>query len=102
VDQQDSILGGFLFLSFGPLADFSLFPIVLDFRKFLSVDIITLFTLVLLRPLGGVIVVWFFSLLYFTLFPFVTKRGSNFDLDRDCIFNRSSDFCPRMAKGGVC
>jgi hypothetical protein len=25
VDQQDLILGGFLFLSFGPLADFSLF-----------------------------------------------------------------------------
>jgi hypothetical protein len=22
-----------------------------------------------------------------------------FALDRDCIFNRSSDFCPRMAKG---
>jgi hypothetical protein len=25
-----------------------------------------------------------------------------FDLDRDCIFNRSSDFCPKMAKGRVC
>lgn len=25
VDQQDLVLGGFLFLSFGPLADFSLF-----------------------------------------------------------------------------
>jgi hypothetical protein len=41
---------------------------------------ITLFTLVLLRHLGGVI----------------------FDLDRNCIFNRSSDFCPRIAKWGVC
>jgi len=30
--------------------------------------------------------------------PFVTKRGSNFYLDRDCIFNRSSNFCPRMDK----
>jgi hypothetical protein len=48
VDQQDLIPGGFLFLSFRPLADF-FFPIVLDFRKFLSVDIITLFTLVRLR-----------------------------------------------------
>jgi hypothetical protein len=41
----------------------------------------------------------FFLLLYFTLCPFVTKRGSNFYLGWDCIFNRSSDFCPRMAKG---
>jgi hypothetical protein len=32
----------------------------------------------------------------------VIKKGSNFYLDRDCIFNRSIDFCPRMAKGGVC
>jgi hypothetical protein len=38
------------FSYFGPLADFSLFfSIVLDFRKFFSVDIITMFTLVLLR-----------------------------------------------------
>jgi hypothetical protein len=62
----------------GHLQTFLYFPIVLDFRKFMSMDIITLFTLVLLRPLGGVIVVWFFSLLYFTLCPFATKRGSNF------------------------
>jgi hypothetical protein len=41
----------------------------------LSVDIITLFTLVLLRHLGGVIFVWSFFLLYFTLCPFVTKKG---------------------------
>jgi hypothetical protein len=33
----------------GHLQTFLYFPIVLDFRKFLSVDIITLFTLVLLR-----------------------------------------------------
>jgi hypothetical protein len=32
----------------------------------------------------------------------VTKRGVIFDLDRHCIFNLSSDFCPRMAKVGVC
>jgi hypothetical protein len=40
MDQQDLVLGGFLFLYF---------PIVLDFRTFLSMDIITPFTLVLLR-----------------------------------------------------
>jgi hypothetical protein len=44
-----SLLGGFLFLFLGHLQTFLYFPIVLDFRTFLSVDIITLFTLVLLR-----------------------------------------------------
>jgi hypothetical protein len=83
----------------GHLQTLLYFPIVLDFRTFLSMDIITLFTFVLLRHLGGVIFVWFFFLLCFTLCPFVTKRGSNFYLDRDYIFNRPSDFCPRMAKG---
>jgi hypothetical protein len=39
---------------------------------------ITLFTLVLLWHLGGVIVAWHFLLLCFTLCLFVTKRGSNF------------------------
>jgi len=62
----------------------------------------TMFTLVLLRLLGGVIFVWFLSLLCFTLWPFVTKRGVIFYLDRDCIFNRSSDFCLKMARGGIC
>jgi len=45
---------------------------------------------------------WFF--LYFIL-PFVILRqkgGVFFYLDWDCISNRSSDFCPKMAKGGVC
>jgi len=42
-----------------------------------------------------------FIITLFYPFPFVTKRGSNFYLDRDCIFNRSSDFCPKMAKGRV-
>jgi len=42
-------------------------------------------------------------LLCFTLFPFVTKRGSNFYfLTRNVFPNQSSDFCPRMAKGVVC
>jgi uncharacterized RDD family membrane protein YckC len=39
-------------------------------------DNITLFTLVILRPIGGVI--FGVLLLYFTLCPFVTKRWSNF------------------------
>jgi hypothetical protein len=53
---------------------------------FLSVDIITLFTLVLLRHLWGVIYVWFFSLLCFTLCPFVIKRGSNFLIWIEIVF----------------
>jgi hypothetical protein len=48
VDQEDLVLGGFLFLFFH-LQTFLYFPIVLDFRKILSVNIITRFTLVLLR-----------------------------------------------------
>jgi hypothetical protein len=62
----------------GHLQTLLYFPIVLDFRTFLSMDIITLFTLFLLRHLRGVIFVQFFLLLCFTLCPFVTKRGSNF------------------------
>jgi hypothetical protein len=63
----------------GHLQTLLYFPIVLDFKTFLFADIITLFTLVLLRHLGGVIFVWFFFLIYFTLCPFVTKKkGSNF------------------------
>jgi hypothetical protein len=69
---------------------------------FLFVDIITLFTRVLLRHLGGVI----FGFYYYSVLPFVLfvtkKRGVIFYLDRDCIFNRSSDFCPIMAKVRVC
>jgi hypothetical protein len=33
VDQQDLILGGFLFISFGPLADFSLFSYCFGFYE---------------------------------------------------------------------
>jgi hypothetical protein len=59
---------------------------------------------VLLRPLGGVIFILVgVYLLCFTLCPFVTKRGSNFYFWTGNVFpNRSSDFCHRMAKGGVC
>jgi len=47
---------------------------------------------------------------YFVVFlilvlPFVLLRQKGevfFYLNRDCIFNRSSDFCPRMAKVRVC
>jgi hypothetical protein len=65
---------------------------------------ITLFTLVLLRPLGGVIFIYSWFLLFcFTLCPFVTKMESNFySWTGNVIPNRSSYFCPRMAKRGVC
>jgi hypothetical protein len=44
-----------------------------------------------------------FLLTMFYPLSFCDKKGEViFDLDRDCIFNLSSDFCPRMAKGGVC
>jgi hypothetical protein len=68
------------------------------------VNFITLLTLLLLRPLGGVIFIYnWFLLLCFTLCPFVTKMGSNFYSWTGNVFpNRSSDFCPRMAKWGVC
>jgi hypothetical protein len=52
---------------------FSSFLLIWILESFLSVDIITLFTLVLLRPLGGVILFQLCSFL--TLCPFVTKRG---------------------------
>jgi hypothetical protein len=51
----------------GHLQTLLYFLIVLDFRTFLSVDIITLFTLVLLRYLGGVI----FGFYYYSVLPFV-------------------------------
>jgi hypothetical protein len=40
----------------------------------------------------------------FTLWPFETKRGSIFFYfgTENVFLNRSSDFCHRMAKGGVC
>jgi len=43
-----------------------------------------------------------FLLLHFTLCPFETKGGSNFVLDRDCIFKLVKWFFSRMAKWGVC
>jgi len=69
VDQQDLVLGGFFFCSslLGHLQTLPYFPIVLDFRMFLSVDIITLFTLVLMRHLGGVI----FGFSFYSVLPFV-------------------------------
>jgi hypothetical protein len=57
---------------------FSILLLLWILESFLSVYIITLFTLVLLRHWMRVIVVWFFSLLVCTFCPFVTKMGSNF------------------------
>jgi len=43
-----------------------------------------------------------FLLTLFYPLSFCDKKGGViFYLDRDCIFNRTSDFCPKMAKGGV-
>jgi len=56
----------------------------------------------ILRHLEGVIFICGFS--HYSVLPFFLswqKGGLIFYLDRDCIFNRSSDFCPRMAKGRV-
>jgi hypothetical protein len=68
VDQQDLVLGGFFCFSLlGHLQTHLYFPIVLDFRTFFSVDIITLFTLILLRHLGRVI----FGFYYYSVLPFI-------------------------------
>jgi hypothetical protein len=68
VDQQDLVLGGFFCFSLlGHLQAHLYFPIVLDFRTFFSVDIITLFTLILLRHLGRVI----FGFYYYSVLPFI-------------------------------
>jgi hypothetical protein len=77
VDQQDLVLGGFFCSSLsGHLQTLLYFPIVLDFRTFLSVDNITLFTLVLLKPLREVIfhVFDFFITLFYPL-SLYDKKG---------------------------
>jgi hypothetical protein len=67
VDQQDLVLGGFFCSSLLGHLQTLLYYFVLDFRTFLFVDIITLFTLILLRHLGGVI----FGFYYYSVLPFV-------------------------------
>jgi len=42
---------------------------------------------------------FFLITLFYPLSLCDKKGGVIVDLDWDCIFNRSSDFCPRMAKG---
>jgi hypothetical protein len=76
---------------------------VLDFRTFLSVNFVySVHPCPIETSRWSILLLWSFYTL-FTLCPFETKKGEYmFDLDRDCTFNRSSDFCPRMTKGGVC
>lgn len=74
VDQQDLVLGEFLFLSFGLLADSSLFSYCFGFQNNFVCGYYYSIYPVLLRHLGGVIFVWFFFLLCFNLCPFVTKK----------------------------
>jgi hypothetical protein len=48
----------------------------------------------------GVIYLWFFLLLCFTLCHFVTKSGSSFFFLTEIVFfNRSSVFVPELPKG---
>jgi hypothetical protein len=63
----------------------------------------TLFTLVLLRHQRGLFYYCGSSHTLFYPLSLWDKKGEYLlSLDRECIFNRSSDFCPRMAKWGVC
>jgi len=102
VDQQDLVFGGFLFL----WATCSLFSIFLLFRIlecFCVWILYTLFTLVLFRHQGGV---FYYCGLFKLCLPFVPlrqKRGSIYLFWTGNVFlTRSSDFCPRMNKWGVC
>jgi hypothetical protein len=78
-------------------------PIVLDFRTFLSMDIIySLYPCPVETSRESILVLWTFYTL-FTLCPFETKKGEYVAFWTGNVFlTRSSDFCPRMAKGGVC
>jgi hypothetical protein len=76
VDQQDLILGGFLFPLLGHLQTLLYFPIVLDFKTFLSVDFVySVYPCTVETSRGSILLLWSFYIL-FTLCPFVTKRGS--------------------------
>jgi hypothetical protein len=76
VDQQDLVLRGFLFLSFGPLADSSLFSYCFGFqRRFCLWILYTLFTLVLLRHQGGVFCYCGLSILCLPFVPLRQKGG---------------------------
>jgi len=74
---------------------------VLYFATFIKIlDFITLFTLVLLRPLGGVIFIVIDF--YYSILPFVPswqKWGVIFFLDWDFIFTGQVIFVPEWPKG---
>jgi hypothetical protein len=91
VDQQDLVHGGFLFLSLSVVLQTS------DYLGFLQ----TLFY----HPYYFWILELFVCGLdtMFTLCPFETKMGSIFNFWIGFVFlNQSSDFCLKIAKGGVC
>jgi hypothetical protein len=77
-----------LFLSFGPLANFPYFPIVLDFRMFLFVDFVYfVYPCPVKTSRGSILLLWSFYIL-FTLCPFETKKGEYMlVLDWKCILN---------------
>jgi hypothetical protein len=87
----------------GHLQTLLYFPFVLDYRTLLSVDFIySVYPCPVETSMESILLLWSFYTL-FILRPLETKKGEYmFDLDWDCIFNRLSDFCPKMAKGGVC
>jgi hypothetical protein len=67
---------------------------------FFSVNIITLFTLVLLRHQGGVF--YYCGPCHTLIYPLSLRDQKGeymLVLDRECIFNRSSIFVPEWPKG---
>jgi len=82
---------------------FSIFQLFWMLERFCLWILYTLFTLVLLRHQGGVFYYCGPSILYLPFVPLRQKGGVYvwFGLGL-YFFIWSSDFCPRMAKGGVC
>jgi hypothetical protein len=92
-----------LFLSFGPLADSSLFSYCFGFWNVFVCGYYYPVYPCPSKTLRGSNFCMVFLLTLFYPLSFCDKKGGViFYLDRDCIFNQSSDFCPIMAKGGVC
>jgi hypothetical protein len=82
---------------------FSIFLLFRILEHFCLWILYTLFTLVLLRHQGEVFYYCGLSKLCLPFVPLRQKRGSIYLFWTENVFlTRSSDFCPRMAKWGVC
>jgi hypothetical protein len=77
VDQQDLVLAGFLFLSFGPLADSSLFSYCFGFYSVFVCGFYILCLPLSCCDLKGEYFLAMVFILGFTLCPAKTMRGSN-------------------------